>query len=114
MSTTTSTLPAGVTAVVSTIESIVALALAGKLTGVSATVQTEIDTLDAEADTKLAALQAALDKAETSNPYVVEVISVLTNVAKATGFQLPTESLVFSTLKEVVDDLAKGLGGKTA
>ena len=96
-------------AIIDTIESVVAVAAAGRLTGVSASVQNIVHTFDQQADEKIDALQAALDKDETSNPLVQTVLTDLGNIAKASGFSLPSESHVFAGIKAAVDDLAGSL-----
>ena len=109
MSTTTTTTEpnATVATVINTITSVVALTLAGRLTGLSTTVQGQLHTYDKEADAKIDELRAAIDKGETSNPYVQEVLTALTGIAKAVGFALPTEDQVFTHLKAAIDELVE-------
>ena len=52
-------------------------------------------------------LRAAIDKGETSNPYVQEVLTALTGIAKAVGFALPTEDQVFTHLKAAIHELVE-------
>lgn len=104
--TTTPTVPnATVVTVIDTITSVVALTLAGRLTGLSTTVEGQLHTFDQDADAKVDAIRAALDKGETSNPYVVEVMTALTSIAKAVGFALPPEDQIFTHLKLAIDEL---------
>ena len=109
MSTTTTTTEpnATVTTVINTITSVVALTLAGRPTGLSTTVQGQLHTYDKEADAKIDELRAAIDKGETSNPYVQEVLTALTGIAKAVGFVLPTEDEVFTHLTAAIDELVE-------
>ncbi len=108
-STTTPTVNPTVAAVISTLESVVAIAAAGRLTGISTTVDNDVHTYDADADKKIDELQVALDKAENENPTVKAVLVALGNIATATGFKLPAEAAVFAAVKASVDDLAGGL-----
>ena len=75
------------------------------LAGLSSTVQGQLYTDDKEADAKTVELRTAIDRGETSNPYVQEVLTVLTGIAKAVGFALPTEGRVPSHLRAAIDDL---------
>ena len=96
-------------AIIDTVENMVAIAAAGRLTGVSTTVQNTIHTYDQDADAKIDALQALLDRGETADPMVEKVLAGLAAIAKASGFTLPTEDRVFAGVKAAVDDLAGSL-----
>lgn len=98
-------IPVAVLSAIDMIEGVVAMVAAGRLTGLSTSVQGFIHTSDQEADAKLSALKEALDAGETSNIYVREAVTVLENIAKATGFVLPTEAEVFAHLKGAIDEL---------
>ena len=62
-------------------------------------VQSKIHTFDKDADAKIDALQAALDKGDTLNPGVQNVLTGLRGIAKASGFALPTETQIFAGIK---------------
>ena len=91
--------------IITTVESMVAMVAAGRLTGLSTSVQQALHTYDQEADAKLDQLKAALDAVEASNPYVAQTVAALTAIAKAAGFALPDEATVFAHLKGAVDEL---------
>ncbi len=106
MSSTTTTTPsenATVAGIISTVETILPMVLAGRLQGLNTTLQADLKSYDADADAKLAALKVALDKEETSNPYVQQIVTAALSVAKAAGLTVPTEDAVFAELKLVVD-----------
>lgn len=103
--TTTPTENATVAGIISTIETILPMIVAGKLAGLNTTIQTDLKSLDDKADAELADLKAALDKGEAENPYVKQVVGAVLSIAAASGLVLPSEDVVFSHLRAAVDQI---------
>lgn len=94
---------ATVAGIISTVESILPLLVAGKLSRLNTEFHANLSKFDVDADAKLASLQTALDKFETGNPMAQQIVGAVLSIVKATGVQMPSEAQVFLALKTIVD-----------